>query len=74
MTTSRQYTGERIDVGLLTASTITDNQLDAIRAELAYYRSRDERANHPTVSGIPPTTDQAPEDASQLVGPSRPAC
>nr|WP_171053095.1 hypothetical protein [Streptomyces marianii] len=70
MTTSRQYTGERIDVEPLTASTITDNQLDAIRAELAHYRAGGEGANPAAVSGTPPTTAPAPEDASQPAEPN----
>ncbi|MGW6238405.1 hypothetical protein [Streptomyces sp. NPDC055094] len=61
MTTSRQYTGERIEVDPLTASTITDNQLDAIRAELRYYRARDEAANPTTICGTTPATSQAPD-------------
>lgn len=74
MTTSRQYTGERIDVDPLTASTITDDQLDAIRAELGFYRATDEAANPATASGTPPATGQASEDGSRPTEPSRPPC
>ncbi|WP_172387319.1 hypothetical protein [Streptomyces sp. MNP-20] len=38
MTTSRP-SRERVDIDRLTASTITDDQLDAIRAELHRYRN-----------------------------------
>ncbi|MFE2842538.1 hypothetical protein ACFXKS_03085 [Streptomyces scopuliridis] len=74
MTTSRQYTGERIDVDPLTASTITDNQLDAIRAELRYYRARYEAANSTNACGAAPATGQAPEDGNRPTEPSRPPC
>jgi hypothetical protein len=71
MTTSRQYTGERIDLDPLTASTITDNHLDAIRAELRHYRDRDETANAVTTDGTPPATGQAAPAVSLLAEPSR---
>ncbi|MFE2034309.1 hypothetical protein ACFXBB_13840 [Streptomyces scopuliridis] len=74
MTTSRQYTGERIEVDPLTASTITDNQLDAIRAELRYYRARYGAANPTTACGAPSATGQAPEDGNRPTEPSRPPC
>ncbi|MEV0438443.1 hypothetical protein AB0I84_11055 [Streptomyces spectabilis] len=38
MTTSRRGC-ERVDIDRLTASTITDDQLDDIRAELRHYRN-----------------------------------
>ncbi|MGW0764443.1 hypothetical protein [Streptomyces sp. NPDC002676] len=71
MTTSRQYTGERIDLDPLTASTITDNHLDAIRAELRHYRDRDERANAATTDGTPPANGRAAPAASLPAEPSR---
>ena len=39
MTTSRHCGGEPVDLDQLTASTITDDQLDSIRAELRHYRA-----------------------------------
>ncbi|MBX7551571.1 hypothetical protein K1Y78_26900 [Streptomyces sp. tea 10] len=54
MTTSCQYTGERVDVDALTASTITDDHLDAIRAELQHYRANEEAGNAETVDGTSP--------------------
>ncbi|MFE9770689.1 hypothetical protein ACFYOV_03185 [Streptomyces sp. NPDC005931] len=45
MTTSSQYTGERVNADALTASTITDDHLDAIRAELQHYRASDGAGN-----------------------------
>ncbi|MEW1659766.1 hypothetical protein [Streptomyces sp. NPDC093707] len=53
MTALCQYTGERVDVDRLTASTITDDQLDAIRAELQHYRARDEASSSTAVDGTP---------------------
>ncbi|MFD5430210.1 hypothetical protein [Streptomyces sp. NPDC127084] len=41
MTTPRQYTGKRVDINRLTATTITDDDLDAIRSELHHYRATD---------------------------------
>ncbi|WP_153450681.1 hypothetical protein [Streptomyces smaragdinus] len=63
MNSSHQYAGERIDVAPLTASTITDDQLDAIRAELQQYRSRD------TAGELPPTA--ACDDGRQPIEPDR---
>ncbi|TXC99042.1 hypothetical protein [Streptomyces sp. ISID311] len=39
MTTWRHRGGEPVDLDQLTASTITDDQLDSIRAELRRYRA-----------------------------------
>ncbi|MCZ4098269.1 hypothetical protein [Streptomyces sp. H39-C1] len=74
MTTSRQYTGERVDLDPLTASTITDNHLDAIRAELRHYRNRDEATNAATADGTPPATGQAATATGAPAEPSRQPC
>lgn len=61
MTIPPQYTGERVDVDRLTASTITDNHLDAIRAELRHYRARAEKTNATTGDSSPHTAGANPQ-------------
>ncbi|MEU6475298.1 hypothetical protein ABZ858_00130 [Streptomyces sp. NPDC047017] len=54
MTFVPPYTGKQIDVDRLTASTITDDDLDSLRAELRHYRER------PAAVDVPPGEPMAP--------------
>ncbi|MEU2558471.1 hypothetical protein ABZ626_03850 [Streptomyces longispororuber] len=54
--------GEKVDLDHLTASTITDDHLDALRAELRHYRNSDATLSMQTFDVGPPRETEERRD------------